>query len=132
MSNSQKGSVLIFDGDCSFCTSVAAWSARRFQDGDRAEAWQQLDVGALDRYGLSTPDVQSAAWWVDESGLRERGHRAIGRALYADGGLWKVLGWFVLTPPTSYLAKAIYKVVVRWRHRLPGGTPACGGRPLKD
>ena len=134
MSDSHKSSILIYDGDCGFCVSVAAWSARRFQHGERAEAWQRLDDGALERYGLSTPDVQGAAWWVDEDGRRERGHRAIGRALYADGGLWKTLGWFVLTSPTSHLAAGMYRVVVRWRHKLPGGTAVCRGadRRLND
>jgi predicted DCC family thiol-disulfide oxidoreductase YuxK len=119
------GSILIFDGSCGFCTSVAAWSARRFHHGETAEAWQLLDVGVLDQHGLSKSDVQDAAWWVDDSGLRERGHRAVGRALQADGGFWKVLGRCALTPPTSLVAAGIYKVVVRWRYKLPGGTPAC-------
>lgn len=125
MDNGPTGSILIFDGDCRFCTSVAAWSARRFRHGEKAEAWQLLDVGVLRYHDLSKSDVEGAAWWVDDSGLRERGHRAVGRALYADGGFWKILSWFVLTPPTSSIAAGIYKVVVRWRYKLPGGTAAC-------
>lgn len=125
LSSGKQHAILIFDGDCGFCTSVSGWSARRFQHGERAQAWQLLDVGVLDHHGLSKPDVQDAAWWVDDSGLRERGHRAIGRALHADGGFWKFLSWFVLTPPTSWIAAGVYKVVVRWRYKLPGGTPAC-------
>ena len=48
------GSILIFDGSCGFCTSVAAWSARRFHHGETAEALQLLDVGVLDQHGLSS------------------------------------------------------------------------------
>lgn len=121
----QSGSLLIFDGDCGFCTTVARWAARRFRHGERAEAWQLLDAGVLAHYGLSHSDVRDAAWWVDDRGLRERGHRAAGQALHADGGLLRIVSWFVLNPPTSWLAAVIYRVVVRWRYKLPGGTPAC-------
>jgi predicted DCC family thiol-disulfide oxidoreductase YuxK len=120
-----EGSILIFDGDCGFCTSVAEWAARRFRQGERAKAWQLLEEGLLERYGLTTHDVQEAAWWVDDTGLRERGHRAVGQALNADGGIWNVLSWFVLTAPTSWIAALTYQVVVRWRYKLPGATPAC-------
>jgi len=118
-------SVLVFDGDCGFCTSAAKWAARAFHHGERAEAWQLLGPDFLDQHHLSLDDVRDAAWWVDGSGDRERGHRAIGRALTAGGGLRRVLGAFVLVPPVSWLAAGVYRVVVRWRYLLPGGTPAC-------
>jgi predicted DCC family thiol-disulfide oxidoreductase YuxK len=120
-----QGSTLIFDGDCGFCTTVARSTARRFRHGERAEAWQLLEEGELERHGLTLGDVTEAAWWVDDSGTRDRGHRAIGAALRADGGLWRLLSWIVLTPPTSFIAAASYRLVVRWRYKLPGGTPAC-------
>jgi uncharacterized protein YbjT (DUF2867 family)/predicted DCC family thiol-disulfide oxidoreductase YuxK len=117
--------VLLFDGDCGFCTSAARWAEGGFRHGERAEPWQLLGDEMLDSFGLSVADVEQAAWWVDAAGTRERGHRAAGMALQAGGGWRQVLGWFVLTPPTSWLAAAVYRGVVRWRYRLPGGTPAC-------
>lgn len=132
--NDGEGSVLIFDGDCGFCTTAAGWAARKFRHGERTEAWQFLGEDGLERYGLSLDDVQEAAWWVDDAReRRERGHRAIGRALIAGGRLRQIPGWLALTPPTSWLAAGVYRLVVRWRYRLPGGTPACkvGPRPSK-
>jgi predicted DCC family thiol-disulfide oxidoreductase YuxK len=120
-----QSSVLVYDGDCGFCTTAARWVSRKFRHGERAEPWQILGESFLEEHGLSFDDVQDAAWWVDTRGLRERGHRAIGRALQSGGGLRGVLGWFVLTPPTSWLSACVYQLVVRWRYRLPGGTPAC-------
>jgi predicted DCC family thiol-disulfide oxidoreductase YuxK len=118
--------ILVFDGDCGFCTSSAHWAERRFSHGEKAQAWQLLgDHGVLESSGLSLDDVQQAAWWVDSDGTRERGHRAVGRALIAGGGVRRVVGWFVLTPPVSWFAAGVYRLVVRWRYRLPGGTPAC-------
>jgi predicted DCC family thiol-disulfide oxidoreductase YuxK len=121
----RQGSILIYDGDCGFCTTAARGAARKFGHGERAEAWQFLGESLLEQHGLSLNDMQEAAWWVDARGFRERGHRAIGRALRAGGGLRGIVGWFVLTPPTSWLAAGVYRVVVRRRYRLPGGTPAC-------
>ncbi len=117
--------VLVFDGDCGFCTSAARWAERRFRRGERAEPWQLLGEERLASFGLSAQDVEQAAWWVDGAGTRERGHRAAGRALQAAGGWRRVVGVFVLTPPTSWISAGAYRVVVRWRYRLPGGTPAC-------
>jgi uncharacterized protein YbjT (DUF2867 family)/predicted DCC family thiol-disulfide oxidoreductase YuxK len=117
--------VLIFDGDCGFCTSAARWAESGFHRGERAEAWQLLGENALASFGLSARDVQEAAWWVDGAGAPERGHRAAGRALQAGGGWRRVLGWFTLHPPTSWIAAGAYRLVVRFRYRLPGGTPAC-------
>jgi predicted DCC family thiol-disulfide oxidoreductase YuxK len=117
--------ILIFDGDCGFCTTSARWAQRRFRHGERAEAWQLIGDGVLERFGLSEKDVREAAWWVDDGDVRERGHRAVGRALVAGGGWRWAAGRLVLTPPVSWLAAGVYRLVVRWRYRLPGGTPAC-------
>jgi predicted DCC family thiol-disulfide oxidoreductase YuxK len=119
------GDLLIFDGDCGFCTTSANWAKRRFRHGERAEPWQLLGDQALESFGLTLADVQQAAWWVDAEGNCERGHRAAGRVLQAGGGWPAIVGWLALTPPTSWLAAGIYRLVVRWRYRLPGGTPAC-------
>lgn len=117
--------LLLFDGDCGFCTTVASWAQKGFRHGERAEAWQVLGIQALDRLGLTVLDVEQAAWWVDVDGGLARGHRAVGRALQASRGWRRAAGDLVLTPPTSWAAAGVYRLVARWRSRLPGGTPAC-------
>jgi predicted DCC family thiol-disulfide oxidoreductase YuxK len=117
-----KGPMLIFDGDCSFCTSSAHWIRRRLPPPAQVEPWQRLD---LDAYGLTQRDVTTAAYWVDERGRRFRGHRSIGKALMAAGGIWKPIGALILVPPISWLAALGYAIVARNRSRLPGGTPEC-------
>ena len=114
--------VLIFDGDCGFCTSCANWIGVRLRGRAAVVPWQRIDVA---RYGLALRDVQEAAWWIDGADTAHRGHRAVGHALRACGGWWRVLGWLCLSPPTSWVAAPIYRLVSRYRHRMPGGTPAC-------
>jgi len=123
--DSHGASLLVFDGDCGFCTSAARWAERGFHHGERAEAWQLVGSEALTSYGLTVDEVRSGAWWVNADGTLERGHRAVGRALQAGRGWRRAAGWTVLTPPTTWFAAGIYRLVVRWRYRLPGGTPAC-------
>lgn len=117
--------VLVYDGDCSFCSSCARWIAARWRGPQSAVAWQQLSGEELAQLGLSEDDVRSFVWWIDESGRRSRGHVAIARALGATSGWTSYAGRVVLVPPVRWVAAGVYPLVARWRHRLPGGTPAC-------
>lgn len=117
--------LLIFDGDCGFCTSAARWAARGWSGPEEAVAWQALGEGRLRQLGLDDGQAARKVWWVEAPGPPVGGHRAIGRALRAARGWRHVAGTVVLTPPVSWLAAAGYHLVARNRHRLPGGTPAC-------
>lgn len=114
--------MLIYDGDCAFCTRCAEWARRRLPSGARVVAWQSLpDLAAL---GLTEADVTAAAYWVDRGRLF-RGHRAIAASLRAIGGGWAVLGAIVALPPFTWVARALYALVARNRHRMPGGSAEC-------
>ena len=65
---------------------------------------------------------------MDRDGTRFRGHRAIAKSLVAGRGWTRLAGIAVSVPPFSWAAAAAYPVVSRYRHRLPGGTPACRRR----
>lgn len=116
------GPLLIFDGDCGFCTTSAQWIQHRLPGDVRVEPWQRLDLAA---FHLSERDVTTAAYWVDTRGRTFRGHRSIAKALIATGGAWKTVGALILVPPISWVAALGYLLVAKNRHRLPGGTPAC-------
>ena len=117
--------LLIFDGDCAFCTSAANWVVARWVDPAQAIPWQRLGGDGLADLGLTVEQAQHAVWWVDEGGHLSRAHRAVGRSLIACEGPWRVAGHLLLTPPISWVASLGYGLVARYRHRLPGGTPAC-------
>jgi len=121
-------SVLVYDGDCEFCTSWAKRVEPRLDGQARVVSWQDLGPVGLAEYGLSLEDVGRASWWVDADGSRYAGSKSVAKVLLAVGGLWRVPGRAMLVPPVSWLAAAVYAVVVRLRHRLPGATPACDVR----
>ena len=114
--------LLVFDGDCGFCTTSARWIEKRLADEVGVEPWQSLDLQSI---GLTESDVTSAAWWIDDSGQPHRGHMAIGHALNSSHGVWRLVGRAIITPPVSWIARPAYWFVARYRYRLPGATDAC-------
>jgi predicted DCC family thiol-disulfide oxidoreductase YuxK len=115
--------LLIYDGECGLCSLCAEWARRRLPSGNNVIAWQRLpDLDALE---LTANDVTNAAYWIDADGQQHCGERAVARALVEIGGLWAVLGRAILLPPVTVLAAAMYRLIARNRHRLPGGSPAC-------
>lgn len=116
---------LIFDGDCGFCTTAASWIERRWPSGVAViTPWQFLSDEELGACGLTRDLVARKVYWHDETG-NFAAERAIARALQAARGPWKVLGRAIDTVPLRTLARPTYWLVARFRHRLPGGTPAC-------
>lgn len=117
--------LLIFDGECGFCTTSANWIRSTWRDPkDRATPWQLLSDEELERIGLTREGAALRAYWSDESGLYGA-QRAIARAMRAGRWPWGVLGRILDLPPLRIVGGPVYRLVARYRHRLPGGTPAC-------
>ena len=114
--------LLIYDGDCGFCTSSARWAESRWDGRARAVPWQRADLVQL---GLTPEQANATAWWVDERGRHFPGHLAIAYALAAGAGWSAALGRLLLHRPFTWIGAVVYPVISRYRHRLPGGTPAC-------
>jgi predicted DCC family thiol-disulfide oxidoreductase YuxK len=112
---------LVYDGDCAFCTSSVQWMTRRHLAADEVIAWQHAD---LEQYGLTAEQCDAAAQLVLPEGVWS-GHRAFGKLLLRSQWWWKPLGALILTPPTSWLAGAVYRFIAANRDKMPGGTPAC-------
>jgi predicted DCC family thiol-disulfide oxidoreductase YuxK len=122
--------MLIYDGDCGFCTSSAQWIEKRLPLGYPVVAWQSVDdLGAL---GLDEAQVRRAAWWIGTDGTLHAGARAIARSLVACRGPWSVLGWALLVPPVSWLATIAYALIARYRYRLPGKAACTITPPSED
>lgn len=115
--------MLIYDGDCGFCTTCAEWAQRRLPPGTTVVPWQF--AGDLAAYGLTVDDVTTAAYWVDERGRTHRAERGVAAALRAMGGVWSLAGRALGAAPLRVLAGPAYRLLARYRYRLPGGTAAC-------
>jgi predicted DCC family thiol-disulfide oxidoreductase YuxK len=118
--------VLLYDGDCAFCTSCARLIEKRVRPKAEVAPWQLAD---LQRLGVSAERATAAVQWVDIDGGVRSGHEAIAATLSTGGRLWRPLGRFLLSPGVSWLAAKGYELVAANRYRLPGGTPACKREP---
>jgi predicted DCC family thiol-disulfide oxidoreductase YuxK len=113
---------LVFDGDCGFCTSAANLVVAKSKTPVTAVAWQLTDLNPL---GLDSARAAERVWLVigDE---RFGGHRAFAKLMMLQpNALLGAIGSLLLLPPFSWFAALGYRLVARYRHRLPGGTPAC-------
>jgi len=117
--------VLVFDGDCAFCSSCARLLERI---GPEAEivAWQLAD---LEELGITAAQAAEAVRWIESDGTVRSGHEAIAVSLVTAGWPWRIAGRAILLPVVSLLAAAGYRLIAGNRHRLPGGTPACRVTP---
>ena len=113
--------LLIFDGDCGFCTTSAQFGQRRL-GLEHVEPWQFLD---LDSLPVTAEQCGEAVQWVDADGTVRSAQDAVIAALRHAGGVWGVLGRLMSAPGVHQVAGVLYRLMARYRHRLPGGTPAC-------
>lgn len=112
--------VLLYDGDCAFCTSSAGWLRRHVISASPVMAWHHADLTLL---GLNPGDSAEAVQWV-EAGQRAVGPDAITAYLQSSTHSWRAVGRVLSTPVLQYIASPIYHWLGRHRDRLPGRTPA--------
>lgn len=120
--------VLVYDGDCAFCTTCARLLERIGPDAEIV-AWQLTDLAAL---GITEQQAAAAVQWVQVDGSARSGHEAIAATLNSAGRIWRIIGRTILLPGISSLAAKAYRLVADNRYRLPGSTPACARRNSAD
>ncbi|HEX6687600.1 MAG TPA: DUF393 domain-containing protein [Solirubrobacterales bacterium] len=113
--------VLVYDGDCAFCTRCAHFLERIGPDAEIV-AWQLTDLAEL---GITAEQAADAVQWVQIDGTVRSGHEAIAAVLNSAGRIWRIAGRAILLPGISWIAAKVYRLVADNRYRLPGGTPAC-------
>lgn len=117
--------VLLYDGDCGFCTTSARFIDRHIPTRAEVTPYQFADLDAL---GTTAERASREVLWV-EGGRIHGGAQAVARLLIDAGGAWRPPGLLIRLPPFRWIAAGIYHVVTVNRHRLPGGTPACALPP---
>lgn len=117
--------VLVYDGDCAFCTRAVRVALRLRPDAD-VVAWQFADLTDL---GLTEQAVSEALQWVEPDGQVASGHHAVAALLLRAGLPWSLAGRAMRLPGVSWLAARVYAWVAANRGRLPGGTAACALPP---
>lgn len=114
--------LLVYDGDCAFCTSFVTLARRWVNPGAETLPWQRADLTSL---GLTEQQCQDALQYRDRFGRWTSAGRAIA-ALLRDGRQpWRSFGRVASLPGFASCVDRAYAWAARNRYRLPGGTPAC-------
>jgi predicted DCC family thiol-disulfide oxidoreductase YuxK len=114
--------VLIYDGDCAFCSSSVRFIERRLGTHPTCKPWQWLN---LDAFGVTQDECERAVQFIATDGRVYAGERGIARTLVHAGRGWAIVGRVMLVPGVRHIAGAVYRWVSKNRHRMPGGTPQC-------
>ncbi len=121
--------VLLYDGDCAFCTTCAQLVETRIRPAADVVAWQFADLAAL---GVTAEQATDAVQWVAVDGTVSSGHEAIAAMLGTSSPISRLAGRLLVLPGISWIAAKVYALVATHRHRLPGGMPACNAQRLPD
>ena len=111
--------VLIWDGDCAFCSRCVKFVERRIKPRAIIISYQKA---SLDELGLTDEQCSSALQWVDIDGRVCSGSRAVAALLRSSSGAWHVLGVLIDIPIIRLIAEGGYQLIARNRKHLPGGT----------
>ncbi|MEV5944582.1 DUF393 domain-containing protein [Streptomyces sp. NPDC051994] len=114
--------VLVFDGDCGFCSTSVRFAERRLHPRCETIPWQFADLEAL---GITLTRAEHEVLWVTPRGVVYGGAQAVAKALLSAGGGWALAGALLMLPPMRWAAHGVYRLVANNRHRMPGGTAAC-------
>ena len=115
--------VLLFDGDCAFCTASVNFLTRYIRPKAQITAWQHADLDAL---GVSAQECQESIQWFAAPGSSPLTQgRAVAAALRCGSMPWPLVGRAMQVPGIIQIMNAAYRLVAANRFRLPGSTPAC-------
>ncbi|MDI2132698.1 thiol-disulfide oxidoreductase DCC family protein [Yinghuangia seranimata] len=114
--------VLVFDGDCGFCTKSVEVMERYIAPDIEVTAWQFAD---LEELGITAERAMHEVLWVTSTGDVYGGAEAVAKMLAYKRGAWSVPGAVLQLPPVNLVAAKAYRLIADNRYKLPGGTPAC-------
>jgi len=120
--NTVKAPILIYDGDCAFCSSTIRILQKFMKQPPPMEPFQFIDT---QQFGLSKQQCSEEIKFVDKSGQVHGGEAAFKKLFFEAGGFWKIFGGILATPVIRQISGVVYRWVAKNRHTLPGGTPTC-------
>ncbi|MCX4675986.1 DUF393 domain-containing protein [Streptomyces sp. NBC_01433] len=115
-------SVLVYDGDCAFCTTSVNYLMRRLRPNCTVTPWQFANLEAL---GVTQQRAEHELLYISPSGTVYGGAQAVAKLLLSAGGFWAWPGGLLTLPPVRWIAHGVYRLIATNRDRLPGGSPAC-------
>jgi predicted DCC family thiol-disulfide oxidoreductase YuxK len=114
--------VLIFDGDCGFCTTTANWIKKNSRVAIEISPYQWTELA---QYGL-TADEAAAKVQLVVGDKVFAGHNCMAKLLLIQPNVFlKLVGAVMVMPVIEPISAKLYTWIAANRQKLPGGTPAC-------
>ena len=114
--------ILIFDGDCGFCTTTANWITKNSLVRVVAQPYQWAKLA---EFGLTEKEAAAKVQLIS-GGKIYAGHHCMAKLLLIQpNALLKLLGAVMVMPGVEPISAKVYDWVAANRQSLPGGTPAC-------
>lgn len=117
-----SGPILIYDGDCSFCSTSIRFLKKKLPINIKMEPYQLADLKVLE---LTVEECRREVQFIDYIGRRSSGAAAFANLFRLGSKPWKLLSRVMKFPVIRVLADVVYHWVATNRYRLPGGTPTC-------
>lgn len=114
--------LVIYDGDCAFCSTCVRLARRLMKEAPDMQPHQMLN---LEEFGTSTEECDKVLHFISANGRVYVAHEAVRQIFFAAGGMWRVIGLVMRIPGIYFLMRVGYRLVANNRHKLPGGTPTC-------
>jgi predicted DCC family thiol-disulfide oxidoreductase YuxK len=118
--------VVLFDGNCRFCTAQAKRITRRFPRALIAENFQEATV--LAKYaerGVTYDECMKQMQLVAHDGRVYGGAEAIARILVRGVPLVGLVAYLYYVPGVRQLANALYRIVAKYRYRIAAKKEPC-------
>ena len=114
--------VLIFDGDCGFCTTTANWIEKNSRIAVEIQPYQWAKLAD---FGLTEKEAADKVQLVVD-GKIFAGHHCMAKLLLIQPNLLlRFVGAVMVMPGVDPISAKVYAWVAANRQELPGGTPAC-------
>jgi predicted DCC family thiol-disulfide oxidoreductase YuxK len=118
--------VVLFDGNCRFCTAQAKRITRRFPRALVAENFQEADVLAkYEDRGVTYEECMKQMQLVARTGRVYGGAEAVARILIRGVPVIGLVAYFYYVPGIRQLANALYRMIARYRYRIAAKKEPC-------
>ncbi len=100
--------LVLYDGECGFCTSCVRFARRRVRPDATFAPWQGHDIASV---GLTPEQCSTALQFVSTSGEVSSGSRAVTAMLRTAPAPWTWLGFVGDAPGIAWVADVAYRTV---------------------
>ena len=118
--------MLIFDGDCAFCTRCAEWGAANLKPWVATKPSQQVKP---EDFGLTAEDFKKSIWLVNTKDPKIAplaANRAVAKILQNQQNVfWRSFGIILDIWWVRPIASSVYFLVAANREKMPGATDEC-------